>query len=162
MGRVWEGFWTGWSHWPERGWPGGSRAALRRPTVGGAACWIPNQSLGQISVKPKMLSFKSLGLDLRITPSLSLPRATHIPPGRRKKASTSNVGPLKLDFVVFQKILQISLRKNYEKNKKIEVFGLRKPSQNLPKMPPKTMSQQTCDLSLILVRFWMLVTKADP
>ena len=32
--------------------------------------------------KPKMLSFKSLGLDLRITPSLSLPRAPHIPPGR--------------------------------------------------------------------------------
>ena len=24
------------SHWPERGWPGGSRAALRRPTEGGA------------------------------------------------------------------------------------------------------------------------------
>ena len=33
-----------------------------------------------------MLSFKSLGLDLRITPSLSLPRAMHIPPGRPKMA----------------------------------------------------------------------------
>ena len=32
--------------------------------------------------KPKLLSFKSLGLDLRITPSLSLPRALRIPPGR--------------------------------------------------------------------------------
>ena len=32
--------------------------------------------------QPKLFNFKSLGLDLRITPSLSLPRATHIPPGR--------------------------------------------------------------------------------
>ena len=53
-------------------WPGGMREAIRRPTAGGAACWTPNQSLGQISIKPKMLSFKILGLDLRITPSLSL------------------------------------------------------------------------------------------
>ena len=48
--------------------------------------------------KPKLLSFKSLGLDLRITPSLSLPLATRIPPGRPKKRVTSDVGPSKLDF----------------------------------------------------------------
>ena len=64
-----------------------------------------------------MLSFKSLGLDLRITPSLSLPRATLIPPGRAKKAVTSDVGPSKFDFLAFQKIPSNLNRKNDENSK---------------------------------------------
>ena len=46
-----------WSHEPKRGWPGGSRAALRRPTVGGAVCYTPNQrgfvKYWPTSIKPK-------------------------------------------------------------------------------------------------------------
>ena len=109
------------------------RGAFRRPTAGGAACWIPNQSLGQISVKPKMLSSKSLGLDLRITPSLSLPRAPHIPPGRPKIDDGPPADALFFDFLPFQNVFQNLLRKNDEKSAKIDVFGLPKPSKILPK-----------------------------
>ena len=78
--------------------------------------------------KPQLLSFKSLGLDLRITPSLSLPRATHIPPGRPKIDDGPPADALFFDFLPFQNVFQNLLRKNIEKNAKIEVFGLPKPS----------------------------------
>ena len=56
--------------------------------------------------KPKLLSFKGLGLDLRITPSLSLPRATHIPPGRPQDVLQNWSSPFFLDFFAFQNALQ--------------------------------------------------------
>ena len=53
------------------------------------------------------------------------------------------------------------LRKIIEKNAKIEDFGLPKPSQNLPKTPPKSMSQQTSDFSVILTRKSLCRKSAD-
>ena len=79
-------------------WPGGMRKAIRRPTAGGSRVLDSKSKSWPNIFKPKMLSFKSLGLDLRISPSLSLPRAPHIPPGRPKNVVTSDVGTSKLDF----------------------------------------------------------------
>ena len=56
--------------------------------------------------KPQLLSFKSLGLDIRITPSLSLPRATHIPPGRPKIDDRPLSDALFFDFLLFQDVSQ--------------------------------------------------------
>ena len=106
------------------------RGAFRRPTVGGAACWIPNQSLGQISIKPKMLNFKSLGLDLRITPSLSLPRAPHIPPGRPQIGPCGCLVGNFFRFLCLPKCLPNFASKNH--GKKCENRGFR-PPKTLPK-----------------------------
>ena len=56
--------------------------------------------------KPKLLSFKSLGLDLRITPSLSLPRAPHIPPGRPQDVPQNWFSHFFLNFFAFQNAVQ--------------------------------------------------------
>ena len=140
---------------------GGMRGAFRRPTAGGAACRIPNQSLGQISIKPKLLSFKILGLDLRITPSLSLPRAMHIPPGRPQDYRLIALALTFFVFFAFQKIFQNLLRKNDAKSAKIKDFGLPKPSQNPSKTLPKMQSQQTCDFSTIFARKSLCRESAD-
>ena len=53
------------------------------------------------------------------------------------------------------------LRKNIEKSAKIKDFGFPKPPQNPPKIHSKSMSQKTCDFSLIFVRFLLLVARAN-
>ena len=109
LGRVWEGFGDEiLKPLAKRGTAGGLRSALRRPTVGGAACWILNQ-LGfvkywPISMKPNWSSSKSRPRP-RITPSLSLPRASHIPPGRPKISVRPPADALFFDFLAFQKML---------------------------------------------------------
>ena len=113
------------------------------------------------TIKPKLLSFKSLGLDLRITPSLSLPRATHIPPGRPKISGKSPADALFFDFRPFQNVFQNLLRKIIERNAKIEVFGFPKPSQNPPEILPKAMSQQTYDFSSIFARKMICCNNAN-
>ena len=114
-----------------------------------------------ISIKPQVLSFKSLGLDLRITPSLSLPRAPHIPPGRAKKAEKFGFFGFFVDHLAFRNALEKRLRKNIEKSAKIEEFGLPKPFQNPSKTPLKTMFQQTCDFSAIFMRKRLCRKSAD-
>ena len=81
-----------------------------------------------------MLSFKSLGLDLRITPSLSLPRAPHIPPGRPKMTTLVSLLAIFSDFFAFQHVVRILLRKNIEKKCENQGFG---PPKTLPKSTPK-------------------------
>ena len=53
------------------------------------------------------------------------------------------------------------LRKNIQKNAKIEDFGLPKPSQNRPKMPPKTRFEKTCYFYRIRGRFFIVFRLAD-
>ena len=53
------------------------------------------------------------------------------------------------------------LRKNIEKNAKIKDFGFPKPSQNPPKIHPKSMSHKTYNLSSIFARILMLVARAN-
>ena len=81
-----------------------------------------------------MLSFKNLGLDLRLPPLYSLPRTTHIPPGRPKisvffvlDAFFSIFGPSKKNF-------KICFEKSSKKMRKSKVLA----SQNPPKTPPKS------------------------
>ena len=96
-----------------------------------------------------MLSFKSLGLDLRITHSLSLPQALYIPPGRPQDVLKNCFEASKLHLLVFQNALHILLRKNIDKRAKIKDLRYPKPSQNPSKMPSKWDSQKTCDFSSI-------------
>ena len=112
--------------------------------------------------KPKMLSFKSLGLDLRITPSLSLPRAPHIPPGRLKISGRPPADALFFVFLPFQNVFQNLLRKIIEKSAKIEDFGLPKPSQNLPKMPSKSKFQKTSIFSRFFATVFVYLLSWKP
>ena len=111
--------------------------------------------------KPKLLSFKSLGLDLRITPPLSLPRAPHIPPGRPQDVHLIVLLAKFFEFLAFQNVFQNLLRNFIQTNAKIEVFGLPKAFQNPPKMPPKTKSQKTSMFSrfLTIVLAFLLSSK---
>ena len=94
-------------------------------------------------------------------PPLSLPRASHIPPGRPKIDDGPLPDALFFVFLPFQNVFQNLLRKNIEKNAKVEDFGLPKPSQNPSKMPLKSMSQQTCDLSSIFASKSLCRKSAD-
>ena len=82
-----------------------------------AACWILSQSL-RISLKPKFLSFFSRGLDLRITPSLSLPRAPHIPPSRLKISVAPPADALFFDFLPSKLHSKFYIEKNSKTNRK--------------------------------------------
>ena len=89
-------------------WPGGMREAIRRPTAGGAACWTPNQ-LGFVKYLPNLSSqianLRRSRPRSRITPSLSLPRAPHIPPGRPQDVSLIALVAVFFEILTFQKIL---------------------------------------------------------
>ena len=65
------------------------------------------------------------------------------------------------DFLAFQNVARKMLRKNIEKSAKIEDLGFRKPSQNPPKIPLKSMSPKTCIFSSIFARFLQFAAKAD-
>ena len=97
--------------------------------------------------KPKLLSFKSLGLDLRITPSLSLPRAPHIPPGRPKKAE--NFG-----FFVFFQFFRLPKR-----TWKIASKNYRKKCENDWFWPPKNLRKSFRNASEIdvLTKMWFFI-----
>ena len=80
-----------------------------------------------------MLSFKSLGLDLRLPPLYSLPRTTHIPPGRPKISIFfvldeffSIFGPSKTNF-------KICFEKSSTKVRKSRILASQNPSKTLPK-----------------------------
>ena len=64
-------------------------------------------------------------------------------------------------FFAFQKALRKMLRKIIEKNAKIDYFCLPKPSQNRPKILPKSRSQKTCDFSSIFVRKMLCCKSSD-
>ena len=68
-----------------------------------------------------------------------------------QKSAFSVRGAILVDFFLFRNALQNLLRKNIEKNAKIEDFGLPKPSPNPPEMPPKSKVPKNCDLSLFFL-----------
>ena len=115
------------------------RGAIRRPTVGGAACWIPNQSLGQISIKPKMLSFKSLGLDLRIPPLYLSPGLRSF---RRPGPKIRQLPTWTLFFWIFglsKTSSKICFQKSSKKMRKSKFLA----SQNPPKTYPKCLQNRS-------------------
>ena len=78
-----------------------------------------------------MLSFKSLGLDLRLPPLYSLPRTTHIPPGRSKISGGAPADALFFDFVRFFGLPKWS--------SKFASKNHRKKCENRGFWPPKTV-----------------------
>ena len=103
--------------------------------------------------KPKMLSFKILGLDLRITPSLSLPRATHIPPGRPKIDDVSQSfwfwGLQILIFSPSKTHFKNDIEKTWKKVRKSRIWA----SQNHPKILPKCLRKRCPNRHVIFHRF---------
>ena len=81
-----------------------------------------------------------------VIPSLFLsPGGWGQPETRSKNPPSASCWASWVDFLPFPSVLQKWLRKNIEKSVKIKDFGLRKPFQNLPKMPSKSMFQKTSD-----------------
>ena len=80
-----------------------------------------------------MLSFKNLGLDLQITPSLSLPRAPHIPPGRPKFQYAALLLVIFFDFLAFKKSCKICFEKISEKVRKSRISASQNPAKTLSK-----------------------------
>ena len=136
------------------------RGAFRRPTAGGdgvldskSKSWPNSSSLRSSASKPRP---RSPDYPLSISP-----------PGSAHSAGTAQKNLPRLflsiffDFLAFQNVFQILLRKIIEKNAKIEVFSCPKPSPNPCKTPPKSMFQQTCDFSSIFVRKSLCSKSAD-
>ena len=141
----------GKSHWPERGWPGGSRAALRRLTAGVRRVLDSKSKSWPNIFKPKLLSFKSLGLDLRISPSLSLPRATHIPPGRPKIAIFFVFASFFSIFSPSKTLFENDIEKTSKKVRKSRFLA----SQNRPKIHSKCFRKRCPNKHVIFQRFWL-------
>ena len=66
------------------------------------------------------------------------------------------------DFLALRNALQILLRKNIEKIRKMLDFDLPKPFPNPFKIESKSTSPKTSKFSLIFDRFLPLVAKAEP
>ena len=66
------------------------------------------------------------------------------------------------DFLALRNALQILLRKNIEKTRKMLDFDLPKPFPNPFKIESKSTSPKTSKFSLIFDRFLPLVAKAEP
>ena len=96
-----------------------------------------------------MLSFKSLGLDLRITPSLSLPRAPHIPPGRSKIVVFFVFAVFFSIFWPFEKHFKICFRFFSKKCEKSMILAF----QNLSTILPKRLQNRCPKKHAIFHRF---------
>ena len=77
-----------------------------------------------------------------VTPSLSLPRAPHIPPGRAQNVLQNWFLAIFLDFLPSKTSSKICLRKSIQKASKIDGFGLPKPYPNPPKIVPKGLQNR--------------------
>ena len=151
---------TGWRRRNARSVPPPHRRW--RSVLDSESTWL-RQILANI-YQAKLVSFKGPGLDLGFPP-------LYLSPGLRtfRRAGPKSPADLRrtllfsifFNFLTFQNVFQNLLRKIIEKSVKIEVFGLPKPSPNPSKTPPKSMSQQTCDFSSILVRNLLLVARAN-
>ena len=81
-----------------------------------------------------------------LIPSLCLsPGGGGPPESRGKNPPSPSCWASWVDFLPFPSVLQKWLRKNIEKSVKIEDFDPPKPSQNLSKIPSKSISQKTHD-----------------
>ena len=96
---------------------------------------------------------------MKFWPNLPSPHPIILPPRTALTAKSDQKNCPRLffafffDFLPFQVAFKILHRKNVEKSAKIEDFGLPKPSQNPPKILPKSMSQKTCKFGELLNNF---------
>ena len=130
--------------------PGGMRGAIRRPTAGGAACWTPNQSLGQF-YQAKSVIIKSPSLDLVLPP-------LYLSPGprtfRRVGAKMTALSSLLVIFSIFwpsKKSFKICFEKITKKMRKSRFLA----SQNLPKILPKRLRNRCPKKHAIFHRFFL-------